>query len=126
MSDPVGAANSTWCSDCQKHKSVCTCNPKENIYVVAYRLVIAGNMSPRWCEETVRCIACDQWLAMSKVSAWALTTEVVWWNENDEVVEHRVPYGARDVTIRGVRMYAADVGELLRQCPLPEIFPHEE
>jgi len=126
MDEQVGAANSTWCSECQQHKSICSCESQQNIYVVAYRIVVSGNMTPHWCEETVRCVACDQWMAISRVTNWALITEVVWWNEHDEVVEHRVPYGSRDVTIRGVRLYAEDVGELLKSCPLPEIFPHEE
>lgn len=121
--------NSSWCLECQQHKSDCTCDPKTNIYLVEYRMDIKGTLRTdlqHWCQERVRCVAYDDCLARSKVTQWALETEYIWWTENDETTQHRVPIGDRDVTIVSVSEYAADVGEMLKQCPLPEIFPHTD
>ena len=126
MDQQTSAANSNWCGECHQHKAICTCDPKSHIFLVEYRLVIDTGMQPHWCDEKVRVVAYDQYLAISKVHNWALTTEFIWWTENGEATEHRVPIGARDVTITKVELYAADVGEMLKLCPLPDIFPHEE
>lgn len=125
MSYPSGGANSTWCMDCNRHSSRCECNPTQHIYLVEYRLCVEHNSHPALCLERVRCVAFDEHLAVSKVTNWALTTDFIWWTEHDETVLHRVPIGPRDVTIMSVQRYADNVGELLRACPLPEIFPHE-
>jgi len=126
MDQQIGATNSTWCGECHQHKAICTCDPKVHIFLVDYHLVVDTGVMPNWCDEQVRVVAYDQYLAISKVNNWVLATDVIWWNENGEITEHRVPLGAREVTITKVEMYAEDVGEMLKACPLPELFPHEE
>lgn len=127
MEQEFGSLNSLWCGECNRHSSQCECDPPQHIYLVEYKLMIAYDPIPAWCQERVRCIAFDEYLAMKRVATWAMTTEFIWWhNEEKEQVEHRVPAGPRDVTIVSVTKYAENVGSLLKQCPLPEIFSPED
>ncbi len=101
----------------------------QNIYLVEYTINIESGLWKTWCQEKVRCIAYDEYLAISKVTNWAMTTAFVWWKPDDEnLLEMAFPVteGTRSVTIKSVTKYANDVGELLRQVPLPEVFPNED
>lgn len=98
----------------------------ENIYLVEYKLSIDRPSFPTWCQEKLRVIATDQFLAMSLVTNWLKETNFIWATDNSEVVEHAIPEGKRDVSIIKAEVYAADIGELLKQCPMPELFPHGE
>lgn len=126
MDHQVSSANPNWCPECHQHRVICSCDPKIHIYLVDYHMVVIGGMIPHWCDEQVRCVAYDEYLAISRVTNWALTTESIWWNEKGEITEHRVPFGEREVSITKVEIYAENVGDMLKACPLPEIFPHEE
>lgn len=87
---------------------------------------IDSGLLPIWCLERVRCVAYDNMQASSIVDTWLKHTDVIWWKEEGEVVERKVPAGNRDVWIINIQIYAKDVSELLKLCPLPEIFPHED
>lgn len=116
----------TWCEECHRHKFKCMCDLPKNIYVVEYRLVIELATVGAWCEELVRCIAYDFNHAREAVLNWALTTDRIWWRENGTLAEHTVPLGARDVTILRIDKYMENVGPLLKELPMPEIFEYEE
>jgi hypothetical protein len=98
-----------------------TCEPKLHIYVVVYRLLIDKGKEIIYCDETVRCIATDAFLAMSLVHVWAENTTVIWCKDGDE---YTVPIGRRDVTIMSVELNVEDIGEALKQCPLPNVFQY--
>lgn len=119
-------ANSTWCVECRKHKSQCECDPIQNIYLVEYKLLVDTGVFPTWCHERVRVISYDEWLARGEVNKWLLETDYIWYNTKEGPVEHEIPSGARDVTIGTVILYAKDVGDMLKQCPLPTILPYED
>lgn len=89
-------------------------------------MAVENGPYPAWCQEKVRCIASDEYMAMSRITDWGLSTQYIWWTEADELVQHLVPFGPRSVTIVKVEKYADNVGELLKLCPLPNIFPHED
>lgn len=93
-----------------------------NIYLVSYKLSIDSNIFSPAIESKVRCIAYDKYMAMSLVGAWLKTTDSVWLEENESIVTSPVPSGIRDVLLIKIEVYAKDVGEMLKQCPLPEIF----
>lgn len=118
--------NSTWCEECNQHKVKCICNPIQNIYLVEYKMIIESGLFPAWCQEKVRVIAYDEFLAISLVNDWLKTTDTIWWAEGDSITEYSVPKGGRDISIVKTEIYAKNVGELLKLYPLPEIFSHEE
>lgn len=112
-----------WCKDCQRHSTMCECHTDKHIYVVEFRIEIdPPGLS---CQEKVRCVAYDVKEARAKVIQWALATGFIWWDERGEMTEHTIPIGPRSATIVFVEKYAENVGGLLRQVPLPEIFAHE-
>lgn len=76
-----------------------------------------------YCEESVRCVASDVFLAMSIVGMWLRNTKEIW-STTDGVI-YKVPLGHRDVTIKSVTLNTPDVGELLKLDPLPLVFQDE-
>jgi hypothetical protein len=97
----------------------------KHIYRVEYRMFIDTGEISTWCQETVRCFAYDVIHARIAVANWALTTPTIWWFEDGELTEHRVPLGGRDVAIIGAERIADDVGHLLKLIPMPEVIPPE-
>lgn len=120
------AANSNWCIECHKHRAVCECDPPVNIYLLEYKLITDAGLHHSWCEGKIRCIAYDPFQAMSKVQDWIMTTDHLWLTDGGVTEEYKLPSGDRDLTIKVVELYAENVGEMLKACPLPEIFEHEE
>jgi hypothetical protein len=114
---------SVWCKTCNKHYTLCDCDPKQNIYIVEYRLLVDTPSNIIFCDESVRCVANDIFHAMSVVTAWVELTPSVWCHEDGD--EYTVPDGNRHVTIRSVTLSISNVGELLRVQPLPAIFQNE-
>lgn len=82
-------------------------------------------MYPQWCQEKVRCVAYDIYQAISIITAWLNKAEYIWWNEDGIVSDYKIPNGDRDVTIMKVEIHTEDVGDLLKQMPLPEVFSEE-
>jgi hypothetical protein len=120
------AANSNWCEECRRHKTVCECDPPVNIYLVEYKLITDSVSQYSRYEGKVRCIAYDPFQAMSKIQAWILITDYLWLAVDEEATEdYKLPIGDRDLTIKSVELYAENVGEMLKAYPLPEIFEQE-
>lgn len=120
------SANSNWCSECQKHKTACECDPPVHIYLIEYKLITDAGLHHAWCEGKIRCTAFDPFQAMSKVQDWILKTDFLWLSDGGITEEYKLPSGDRDLTIKSVEIYAENVGEMLKACPLPEIFEHED
>lgn len=89
-----------------------------NIYLVTYRLSVFTSKYSYVYRESVRCIANDQYLAMSRVNAWALSTSYIWKDNQD----FKLPIGYRELAILGVETYTENVGALLELTPLPRVF----
>jgi hypothetical protein len=106
--------------------SEATTDTTVNIYLVKYKLITDSGLHNSWCEGRLRCLAFDPFQAMSKVQVWMLGTHYLWLSDGNTVEEYRLPSGERDLTIKSVELYAENVGEMLKACPLPEIFEHEE
>lgn len=117
--------DSSWCSECHRHIARCECGSKQHIYLVEYLLRVDTGPEVATCQQKVRCVATDKYLAMSRVSQWAKTTNMVWWETSGAPEEFQVPPGTREVTIINIHMHAQDVGDIIKQIPLPVIFPNE-
>jgi hypothetical protein len=111
------------CPDCGEPSDACICVIPQHIYIVEYKLNIDTGKTVIHCDESVRCVATDPFVAISIVTAWCEVTPTVWCADDGE--EYTVPHGIRDVTIKAATLNTPDVGELLKVMPLPAVFQNE-
>lgn len=113
--------NSALCLKCKHYISRCICDPIKNIYRVEYKLLIDLELHYEQYQERARCIAYDNFMAMLLINDWLKTTPTIWQHD----IEVPLLGGSRNITIINTELYIPDVGDLLKQYPLPDIFPEE-